>query len=126
MQINDIILEYLKLKGIEYNARTTSHRLVFRRNLRIAKELLAASGGNVGEVINRVRQLDKWAKSNNLSWSLETVAKRWHDDNTPKQRPYFIDHGKRYEMVNKDGQWYVIDGGKQYHYSGSKKDIQYD
>lgn len=121
-----IISEYHKTKGILLDFDNPSHRVIHRRSLRAAKDLLECAGGDLEKAVEGIRRVSRWAKSNNLSYSLETVIKRWLDDNTPTQKPYIIEHGKRYDMRQRGEEWYVLDKGKWYRYSGAKKDIHYD
>jgi hypothetical protein len=121
-----IVKEYFKTKGILLDAENPSHRVLLRRNLRAAKELLECAGGDVEKAVEAVYRVSRWAKSKRLSYSLETATKRFLDDNTPEQRPYIIEHGKRYELRLRNGDFFVLDGGRWYKYSGAKKDIHYE
>lgn len=125
-KIGIIIKEYFKTKGQLLDSTVPSHRILYRRNLRAGKDLLECSEGDLERAVAAIHKLARWAKSNNLSYSLETVVKRWLSDNTPTQRPYILEHGKRYELRKKDEQWYVLDGGKWYKYSGRSSEIKYE
>lgn len=121
-----IISEYLKTKGILLDLDTPSHRIVYRRSLRAAKELLECAGGDVAKALEGLHRVSRWAKSKRLDYSLETTVKRYLEDNTPEQRPYINQYGKRYDLRLRNGEWFVLDNGRWYKYSGSKKDILYE
>jgi hypothetical protein len=125
-KISIIISEYFKSKGQLLDFTLPSHRILYKRHLREAKEILECAGGDLEEAVSRIHRLAKWARSNGLSYSISTVTKRWLEDNTPTQKPYIIDNGKRYEARQKEGRWEILDGGRWYKYSGRQSDIKYD
>lgn len=108
----EVIKGYFEFKGTPYNPRDRVHRIVLRRFLRPAKELLQAVGGEVGDAHNRIRQVKAWAVSRNLSWSLETVVKRFLEDNSPDLKPYYLLFGKKHKMTKRNDKWYVLVDGE--------------
>lgn len=59
------------------------NKISYSRYTRVAKRLLEKCGGDVDLAKDKMFELNRWAKENNLDWSIETVLSRW-DENTGK------------------------------------------
>lgn len=82
--IDAIIKTYLELKGTPYIEGNPAMGVIYRRHLRAAGDIYRASDGSVDVAIRKIREIKTWADSTGLSWSLETVTKRWFENNSPK------------------------------------------
>lgn len=89
--LDAIIREYLTLKGTPYVEGNPAMGILYRRLLRPATDILKASAGDRAIGIARIREVKRWADSSNLSWALETVIKRWFENNQPKAKPVYTD-----------------------------------
>lgn len=99
--IDALIREYLIQKGTPYIEGNPAMGIVYRRLLRPAKEILKAADGDRTIGITRIREIKRWADSANLSWSLETVIKRWFENNHPKAAPVFTNEKWKDELEEK-------------------------
>lgn len=78
-----IVDTYFTLRGWDY--RDPKIKGNYGRNVKFAlKELLPAAEGSVEAVLQKMGEVKRWAEVAGLSWTLETVMKRWLEDNTPK------------------------------------------
>jgi len=103
----------------------------FRRYLRAGKDLLAVCKGDVALAKAKIDQIREWAGHKELSWSLDTVIKRWHEldattasDPTPRMKAT-IEGESAYQ--NKRGDWMIVprNGGPHVKWEGSLNAIQY-
>jgi hypothetical protein len=101
----------------------------FRRYLRAGKDLLEVCGGDVALAREKLGKVRDWADRKELSWSLETVLKRWHEIDAPERperKRATIDGDRAY--LNERGDWMIIprDGGPHLLYAGPLSAIRYD
>lgn len=87
--LDAIIREYLILKGTPYIEGNGAMGILYRRLLRPAADVLKASDGRTDVGIAKIREVKRWADSANLSWALETVIKRWFENNSPQPKTVF-------------------------------------
>ncbi len=104
----------------------------FRRHLKAAKDVLDVCDGDLDVAMVKVEQICAWAERKELSWSLETILKRWHElepstaRDPERKNKATIDGETAYQ--NKRGDWMIVprDGGPHLKYVGSLDAIKYD
>lgn len=76
---------YFDLKGYTMN-NPQQRDILFKRHVRPAKDILTLSKGRTDIALKAIRIVKNWAESHDLSWTLETVTKRWKDIPSLPQR----------------------------------------
>jgi hypothetical protein len=129
--IQKVVNHYFYTRGLSLDQIKESARkkkIIYGRYTRAAKEILdlAGSAEKARQAITRVAE---WAKSRNLEYSLETVAKKWLelDRLKPKEvikKPFY---GKMPLIwSNTKGKWYAInDDGEWLEFVGKEEEIEW-
>jgi len=71
---------YYELKGWtdQPKAYLRQNKISYSRNCKAARDVLYLCSGDIEKAKGRVDEINKWAKANNLEWSLETIIKRFY------------------------------------------------
>lgn len=96
----------------------------FSSYLRAAKDLIDATG-SVDAAKSKIDMVRKWADDRELSWSLETIFRKWHELENPSEmkKRAFIGPDRAYQ---RNGDWYVIiSTGEHKKYAGPLSSIEY-
>jgi len=129
--IQKVVNHYFYTRGLSLDQIKESARkkkIIYGRYTRAAKEILdlAGSAEKARQAITRVAE---WAKSRNLEYSLETVAKKWLelDRLKPKEvikKPFY---GKMPLIwSNTKSKWYAInDDGEWLEFVGKEEEIEW-
>lgn len=117
--IRQIVTHYFETKGVSLDKLKRDARkeaIVYRRYTRPAKELLLLAGSV--ELANAaIDKVAAWAKSRNLEYAIETVAKKWLelDSLKPKEqvkKPFYnglamvwSEARKKWYVISREGEW---------------------
>lgn len=78
-KINKIIQHYYELKGWEDMPKEfyKENGISYSRHAKRAKQLLELCDGSVKKAKEKLTKLKKWAKTRSLSFTIETLFKKW-------------------------------------------------
>lgn len=88
-------------------------------------DLLDVCDNNLEVAKKKLKNIQEWADSRELDWSIETVFKKWYevDSLKPKEKQPFIEGCRAFQ---KGGNWHVINkDGTIVKYIGSIKKLEY-
>lgn len=100
--LDQIIREYLTLKKTPYVEGNRAMGVLYRRLLRPAKEIYNAADHDIDVALRKIHEVNGWADSTRLSWSLETVIKRWFENNEKEKPRITTDERWKDKLPNED------------------------
>lgn len=129
--IQKVVNHYFYTRGLsldEIKESARKKKIIYGRYTRAAKEILELAG-SVDKARQAITRVAEWAKSRNLEYSLETVAKKWLELDRLKPReiikkPFY----KNMPLVwsNTKGKWYAInDDGEWLEFVGKEEEIEW-
>jgi len=129
--IRQIVTHYFETKGLslaELKQNSRQRKIIYSRYTRPAKQLLELAGSleKAKQALDKVAQ---WAKSRNLDYVIETVAKRWLelDRLKPKEivkKPYYQGNPMIWSQTHR--KWYVVDNeGRWLEFAGKESEMEW-
>ncbi|HQO27822.1 MAG TPA: hypothetical protein PKX21_02055 [Candidatus Pacearchaeota archaeon] len=129
--IQKVVNHYFYTRGLsldEIKESARKKKIIYGRYTRAAKEILELAG-SVDKARQAITTVAEWAKSRNLEYSLETVAKKWLELDRLKPRevikkPFY----RNMPLVwsNAKGKWYAInDDGEWLEFVGQEEEIEW-
>jgi hypothetical protein len=105
-KLHNVLIAYFDAKGHPFRVDEPAHHIVWRVNLRSAREVLRLAGDDDGAAIRRIREVATWAKDRKLDWTLATVSRRWLERHDPKEKkPFYLENGREYPARQEEEQW---------------------
>jgi len=98
-QLHSIVKYFYCLKewGGESKDFYEEHKIVFKRFLRPARDLLELAKGDIELVKKKIRKIKEWAENRGLNWGLETVIKRWFEKEKEEELDFYKLKQKEFE-----------------------------
>ena len=91
-QVQEVVNYFFEIKGWANKEKSfySKNKILYGRYTKPARELLILTDNDLTQIKKRIKMLAEWCEKNHLSWSLETVIKRWNDfkDVEDKLEPY--------------------------------------
>lgn len=108
---------YFTLRGWAYAEGDPKSMILFRRFLRPTRDLLTLCDHDLQRAQAAIIRVKNWAESIQLSWSMETVIKKWNElDKLDVKLTPFIDgdraqqRGDNWWVLPYHGAWVRYDG----------------
>lgn len=90
--VQEVVNYFFEIKGWANQEKSfySKNKILYGRYTKPARELLVLCDNDLTKIKKYIKLLSEWAEKNKLSWSLETVIKRWNDfkDVEEKLEPY--------------------------------------
>lgn len=111
---------FFKVKGWDWTEKR--YKPIYSRWIGVVnRDLMPMAENNVHLIRDKILEVQKWADQLGLSWTLDTVVKRWLEDNSIEKKPYTPD-GDLLKQIR--GKWIIeLWDGRLVNYNGNNKDI---